>query len=60
MVCNENIHSIYRDLANYLVWRIMMNRASNLPQRFRDKILEYNEVRSLVTVTNVCKMIMFR
>ncbi|XP_052765248.1 neprilysin-1-like [Mya arenaria] len=33
-----------RTIANYMVWRIMQNRARNLQQRFQDYIEEYNQV----------------
>ncbi|XP_060567567.1 membrane metallo-endopeptidase-like 1 [Ruditapes philippinarum] len=33
-----------RTIANYLVWRIMQNRARNLPKKFLDIIGEYNKV----------------
>ncbi|XP_053381841.1 neprilysin-like [Mercenaria mercenaria] len=33
-----------RTIANYLVWRIMQNRARNLPQRFLDILGEYDKV----------------
>ncbi|KAK3095559.1 hypothetical protein FSP39_016105 [Pinctada imbricata] len=33
-----------RDIANYIVWSIMQNRAGNLGQRFRDMFTEYNKV----------------
>ncbi|XP_071110115.1 neprilysin-like isoform X1 [Haliotis cracherodii] len=33
-----------RTLANYVVWRIMMNRAHNLNEKFRDFFQEYEKV----------------
>ncbi|XP_067658892.1 membrane metallo-endopeptidase-like 1 isoform X2 [Haliotis asinina] len=33
-----------RTLANYIVWRIMMNRAHNLNEKYRDFFQEYDEV----------------
>lgn len=33
-----------RTIANYLVWRIMQNRARNLPQRFSEILAEYDKV----------------
>ncbi|XP_052819632.1 neprilysin-4-like isoform X2 [Mya arenaria] len=32
------------EIANYLVWSIMKNRASNLPESFTDLVAEYNAV----------------
>ncbi|KAJ8320255.1 hypothetical protein KUTeg_001842 [Tegillarca granosa] len=32
-----------RTLANYIIWRLMKNRAYNLPKRFMDAITEYNK-----------------
>ncbi|XP_064611411.1 neprilysin-like isoform X2 [Liolophura sinensis] len=33
-----------RTLANYLIWRIMMNRVNNLPEKYRSVKKEYNKV----------------
>ncbi|XP_052212856.1 neprilysin-like isoform X2 [Dreissena polymorpha] len=33
-----------REIANYVVWAIMMNRINNLPKRFTDLVQDYNEV----------------
>ncbi|KAL5013750.1 hypothetical protein ScPMuIL_008020 [Solemya velum] len=32
-----------RTLANYLIWRIMMNRVTNLPEQYRDLRKEYHK-----------------
>ncbi|KAJ8321103.1 hypothetical protein KUTeg_002690 [Tegillarca granosa] len=32
-----------RTVANYIIWRLMKNRAYNLPKRFMDAITEYNK-----------------
>ncbi len=34
----------HRTVANYMVWRIVMNRIRNLPQRFLDLQTQYNKV----------------
>ncbi|KAK3104371.1 hypothetical protein FSP39_000406 [Pinctada imbricata] len=34
----------HRTIANYLVWRMMQNRANNLPERFQDLLTKYNKV----------------
>ncbi|WAR15723.1 NEP4-like protein [Mya arenaria] len=33
-----------RTLANYLIWRIMMNRIENLPNKYRDLDSEYHKI----------------
>lgn len=35
-----------RTIANYLIWRIMKNRISNLGQKFQELTTEYNKVSS--------------
>ncbi|KAL4217627.1 Membrane metallo-endopeptidase-like 1 [Mactra antiquata] len=33
-----------RTIANYMIWRIMQNRARNLPRSFRERLGEYDKV----------------
>ncbi|VDI45273.1 Hypothetical predicted protein [Mytilus galloprovincialis] len=33
-----------RTIANFMIWRIMQNRANNLSQRFKDLIQNYNQI----------------
>ena len=35
-------------MANYLVWRITMNRASSLSEKYRDFFVDYRKVRNEV------------
>ncbi|CAC5418805.1 MMEL1 [Mytilus coruscus] len=34
-----------RTIVNFMIWRIMQNRANNLPQRFKDLIQNYNQAK---------------
>lgn len=40
---------ICRTLANYLIWRIMMNRVTNLPEKYRELRNEYHKVGKIET-----------
>ncbi|CAG2239878.1 MMEL1 [Mytilus edulis] len=37
-----------RTIANFMIWRIMQNRANNLSQRFKDLIQNYNQTLQLI------------
>lgn len=34
-------------MANYMIWRIMMNRVTNLPQKYRSVRTEYYKVECI-------------
>ena len=40
-----------RLLANYMIWRIMMNRVTNLPLKYRNVRTEYYKVRVVFLLT---------
>ena len=38
----------HRTLANYVMWNMVMNRVSNLPQKFLDLRTDFNKVPPLL------------
>ena len=39
--------SVFRTVGNYMLWRIVMNRVNNMPQKYLDVRREFSKVRPL-------------